>query len=178
MAEEEGRVLVVYASRCGSCAEIAEEVGRVISERWPAVDVAPVDRVKRLTGYSAVVLGTAIRMGKPLGEMQRFGRRNRRELGKVPVAVFSVGLAPKPGKAEGIVEADSFIEPFAETVHATTVAAFPGAVFPDRLPFPFNKAAENPEGGLAAGDYRDWNAVRSWATHTAGKLAQAAPSAV
>jgi menaquinone-dependent protoporphyrinogen oxidase len=54
------RILVAYASRAGSTAEVAEVIGRVLREGGPEVDVCPVGAVHSLAGYDALVLGSAI----------------------------------------------------------------------------------------------------------------------
>jgi menaquinone-dependent protoporphyrinogen oxidase len=54
------RILVAYASRAGSTAEVAEVIGRVLREGGPEVDVCPVGDVHSLAGYDALVLGSAI----------------------------------------------------------------------------------------------------------------------
>jgi menaquinone-dependent protoporphyrinogen oxidase len=54
------RILVAYASRAGSTAEVAEVIGRVLREGGPEVDVCPVGAVHSLAGYDALVFGSAI----------------------------------------------------------------------------------------------------------------------
>lgn len=81
-------LLVGYASRDGSTAEVAEAVGHVLRESGASVDVLPVDDLQSIAGYDAVVLGTAIWAGKPLPEMRRFVAEQQDALGRLPVACF------------------------------------------------------------------------------------------
>ncbi|MDZ4168277.1 MAG: flavodoxin domain-containing protein [Coriobacteriia bacterium] len=164
------KVLVVYATKCGTCGEIAEEVAKIIREAGAEVDVVRASKAPKLAGYDAVVLGTAIRMFKPLGEMRRFVSSRRSELTSKRVAVFSVGLAPKDDTPEAEAEATKFIAPLVEAVKPVIVAKFAGAIIPERLSFPFNRAAADPNGAMAAGDYRDWDAIRAWAVEAADAL--------
>jgi len=60
----EGKVLVAYASLCGSTAEVAEEAAHILEAHGADVRVCDVDDVTNLDDYGAVVLGTAIRMGR------------------------------------------------------------------------------------------------------------------
>ena len=62
------RILVTYATRAGSTAEVAAACAETLAARGYAVDVKPVKEKTQLTGYSAVVLGSAIRMGDWLPE--------------------------------------------------------------------------------------------------------------
>jgi menaquinone-dependent protoporphyrinogen oxidase len=54
------RVLVTAASRHGSTAGIAEAITRTLNERGIGADYRAVDQVASLTGYDAVVLGSAV----------------------------------------------------------------------------------------------------------------------
>ena len=58
------RILVTYASRAGSTAGVAEAIGKTLIERGAQVDMLPMQDVKDLTPYSAVVAGSAIRAAK------------------------------------------------------------------------------------------------------------------
>ncbi len=54
------RTLVAYASRTGSTAEIAAEIGKTLSACGFAVDVLPIREKPQLDGYQAVVIGSAV----------------------------------------------------------------------------------------------------------------------
>jgi menaquinone-dependent protoporphyrinogen oxidase len=60
----EKKVLVAYASKCGSTGETAKAVAEEIAARGKSVDVRPAENVKDISGYSAVVLGSAVRFGR------------------------------------------------------------------------------------------------------------------
>jgi flavodoxin len=81
-------VLVAYASREGSTAEIAETIGMVLREAGAEVDVLPVKEVHNLDGYDAVVLGSAVHIGKVLPEAVQFAKRHQPVLADLPVAYF------------------------------------------------------------------------------------------
>ena len=163
-------VVVAYASKCGSTAEVAQRIGTDLRTQGCEVQLSDVTKLKKLPECDAVVLGTAIRMGKPVGAMSRFVQRNLAALKRLPVAVFSVGIAVREGTPESRDEAMGHIRPMADKCVACDVATFAGAVFPDKLPFPFNLVASDPDGGLAAGDYRDWSAIGAWASGLSARL--------
>jgi menaquinone-dependent protoporphyrinogen oxidase len=164
-------IVVAYASKCGSTAEVAQRVGTKLRSQGYEVEVADVGKLKKLPECDAVVLGTAIRMGRPLGGMRRFVSRNLERLRSVPVAAFSLGMTLRDDTPENRAAAVSCIGPLAERCGARSVATFAGAVFPNKLPFPFSKAAENPDGALAAGDRRDWDAIEKWVGGLSSALA-------
>lgn len=58
------KILVTYASRAGSTAEVAEAIGKTLAETGVQVDVIPMQAVKDLSPYQAIVAGSAIRGSK------------------------------------------------------------------------------------------------------------------
>ena len=56
----------------GSTAEVAEAIGKTLSEGGMQVDVIPMTEVKDLSPYQAVVAGSAIRGSKWLPEAVQF----------------------------------------------------------------------------------------------------------
>jgi len=56
------QVLVAYASKHAATAGIAEKIGQVLREAGLPADVLPAGRVRDLTPYRAVVLGSAVYM--------------------------------------------------------------------------------------------------------------------
>ncbi len=54
------RILVAYASRKGSTAEIAQTIGRELILKGFAVDVSQMKSVASLAGYYVVVLGALV----------------------------------------------------------------------------------------------------------------------
>lgn len=160
------QILVVYASKCGSTAEVAKSIGNVLSQLGAVVTVLPTHQVRSLKGYNAVVLGTAIRMNKPLSEMRFFAYRFRRDLAKVPTAAFSVGLILREDTPENRAEAARFLAPLLERLaNNKSTATFGGKLDYQTLP-PFFRAvfSKDASGAMAEGDYRDWNAIHNWAT--------------
>ena len=67
-------VLVAAASKYGATAEIAEAIGRGLRETGVAADVRPVEQVGDLSGYTEVVLGSAVYVGRWLEPARRSSR--------------------------------------------------------------------------------------------------------
>ena len=57
-------VLVAYATKHGATAEIAEKVSQVLRQAGLRTDVLPADGVSDLAPYEAVVLGSALYIGR------------------------------------------------------------------------------------------------------------------
>ncbi|PKL55421.1 MAG: flavodoxin, partial [Methanomicrobiales archaeon HGW-Methanomicrobiales-6] len=74
------RILVAYATRYGSTAEVAEAIGEELRKAGITVDVQPVGEVQDLSPYRAAVIGSPIYMGKWLPESQVFIEKNQQYL--------------------------------------------------------------------------------------------------
>src|SRR5919198_1540223 len=87
------RVLVVAASRHGATEQIAAEIAKTLrytlSAQFPGafVDLRSAEQVATLTGYDAVVLGSAVYMGRWLPAAREFAERNAGALAAVAAAV-------------------------------------------------------------------------------------------
>jgi menaquinone-dependent protoporphyrinogen oxidase len=83
------RVLVAYASKNGSMAEIAEAIARELQRHGLEVDRLEADSVQDLEPYGAVVLGSAVYAKRWRGSARGFLRRHRAVLPSIPWWVFS-----------------------------------------------------------------------------------------
>jgi len=158
------RVLVAYATKCGSTAEVAQAVGRVLTEAGAEVTLAPVQKIKDLSPYTAVVLGTCIRMGKPVREALRFARRFQGVLNERPSALFSVGLSLREKTPENNQLAVEYVQPLREIFKPVSLGVFAGKVDHSKLGLPMRIVAQRDDtGALAEGDWRDWESIEDWA---------------
>ena len=80
------KVLVAYASVSGSTGEIADAIGKVLTECGAAVQVSHVRDVSGVVGYHAVVLGSSIRSGQWLPGALQFLDVFRALLSHIPVS--------------------------------------------------------------------------------------------
>lgn len=121
-----GKVLVGYVSKCGSTGEIAKALAEEIAARGSAVDVAPVEKVTDLTGYSAVVLGSAVRFGQWLAPAVDFAARFRETLGTMPVAIFTAHIMALGESEEDRAGRQAYIQPVLKVVTPVSTAFFAG----------------------------------------------------
>ncbi|TVZ07344.1 flavodoxin [Trebonia kvetii] len=96
-------VLVAYATRHGATAGIASRVAAALTAAGLPAEARPVEDVKDVEPYEAVVIGGAAYMFHWLRPAVTFARRHRKELAARPVWVFSSGplgteLVDKDGK--------------------------------------------------------------------------------
>ena len=156
------KVLVPYASWCGSAADVANEIGRVLSEKGEVVDVVRAKDVKDLGPYQRVVLGSAVRMGKWNPEAVDFVKRHQAALAQKSPAFFTVCLTLKDDTAENRAAVSAYTEPVRALVKPVKEGFFAGRLDYQRLNllvgFFMRKMIKAPEG-----DYRNWDAIRAWA---------------
>lgn len=164
------RVLVSAASRHGSTREIAERIGAVLRERSadapaPEVDVIPPDAVADVDGYDALVLGSAVYMGRWLDSALRLSRRYAQDRRDRPVWLFSSGPVGDPLKPDQQpVDVGSVVSVTRAREHRT----FAGVL--DRHRLSFGERAVVAALRAPYGDFRDWAAVEAWARDIAAGL--------
>ena len=164
------QVLVAYASKHGSTKEIAETIGRVLTEAGFAVEVLAADRVADVNAYQAVVLGSAVYIGSWRKAAARFLKDNEKALAERPLWLFSSGPT---GKGDPVELAKGWrfpnsLQPVADRIRPVESVLFQGAVDSNKLGFFARWAIKNVK--APSGDFRDWNAISAWAGKIAARL--------
>lgn len=152
--------MVAYATRAGSTGEVAEAIGEALGDAGSEVDVRLAKDGADVSPYQAVVLGSAIRVGKWLPEAVKFVEAHREALEQVPVAFFTVCMTMKDPTEENCLEVEGYTDPVREMVQPVDEGFFAGALDASKLSFVARlamKAMKAPEG-----NFRDWEAIRAW----------------
>lgn len=159
------KVLVTAASKHGSTTEIAEAIGRHLTDAGLTVEVTGPKQVHDLADYDAVVLGSAVYAGHWLDPAKELVERLRDALSSRPVWLFSSGpIGDPPAPEEDAVEVADIVEATGARDHCV----LPGNVDMERLRLPEKAIVRALR--VPVGDYRDWDAVATWATAIAGAL--------
>ncbi|MEO6043528.1 MAG: flavodoxin domain-containing protein, partial [Tepidiformaceae bacterium] len=99
------KVLVAYASKHGSTAEIARAIALDLRADGLAVDVQQAGDVSAVQPYDAVILGSAVYMGHWLDAARDLAAREAVALRQRDVWLFSTGPIGEPPKpAENAVD--------------------------------------------------------------------------
>jgi menaquinone-dependent protoporphyrinogen oxidase len=158
-------VLVTAATRHGSTMEIATIVAGILEDAGLETDVQPSSEVRSLDGYEAVVIGSAVYMGRWLEPARRLVERCTAQFAGRSVWLFSCGPLGEPPKPDP--------EPVdAERTRMATGAidhrVFPGRLVKTELGFAEKVAVA----GVRApyGDFRPWDDVMTWACGIADRL--------
>jgi menaquinone-dependent protoporphyrinogen oxidase len=161
------RVLVAYATRHGSTTGIAEALGAEMGGAGLDVDVRPMAEVDRLGNYQAVVLGSAVYVGRWLPEAVSFIEERAATLAERPVWLFSSGPVgepePKPaGDPEGVAE-------LVDLISAREHRVFAGKI--DRAELSLGEKVITSVVRAPEGDFRDFSAVASYARDIVAEMA-------
>jgi menaquinone-dependent protoporphyrinogen oxidase len=163
------RVLVAYASKHGSTAEIAERIGEVIGSDGHQVEVESVGAVGDLAPFDAIVLGSAVYGGRWRREARRLLRSLRAGLGERPLWLFSSGPVgedePDPSNRWHF---PTKVRKAGEALGAREQVVFSGRVPPEPSNFMERSMLKNtPE---EQRDCRDFEAIAAWAQGIAREL--------
>ncbi len=167
------RILVAYASKLGSTAEIAQVIGHMLEKNGADADIHMVTNVHGLDDYEAVVLGSAIRDGRPLPEVLRFVETHREALQRMPVALFIVCLTMRNDTEANRQVVDRYIEPLMNQLQPVDVALFAGRLDPKSIA-PLTRLKLKLM-RLPPGDFRKWYVISDWAATLAPLLLEPSP---
>ena len=164
------KVLVAYATKYGATGEIAEKIGEVLDQSGLQTDVLPVDGIRDLTPYKAVILGSAVYIGRWRKEAVKFLKANQKLLAELPVWLFSSGPVGEGDPVE-LLDGWRFPEgqqPIVDRIQPRDIVVFHGEVNVDKLNFIEKSMVKNIQSPV--GDFRDWDSIASWARSIAEEL--------
>jgi menaquinone-dependent protoporphyrinogen oxidase len=167
-------VVVVYASRYGATKGIAEFIAEKLRAQGVPAEARSVDSRPDPGQYDAVVLGSAVFLGRWMQSAVEFAERNREVLASRPVWLFSSGpLTLKDGVTvddPDVVPTD--IAALREAIHPRDHRVFFGALDPSTLGFAQRAMRKLPAARavLPEGDFRDWGNIEAWADGIAAAL--------
>jgi len=163
------RILVAYASEFGTTGEVAEVIGEALCQESNTVETKWIKNVKEdLNNYDAVIIGSAIQYDKWMPEATEFVTANRNILSNLPVAYFFTCLAlSKQGEKverQAMAYSDKLYA-LVPQVKPVSIGRFAGVLDYSKMSLGFRLIARGIFAilGVQEGDYRDWDAIRSWA---------------
>jgi menaquinone-dependent protoporphyrinogen oxidase len=162
------RLLIAYASRTGTTAEVAQALASALRAQGLAVDASPAARVAALDDYDAVLVGSAARFGTWLDEALAFLRRHRAALATRPVAFFTLHMQAAEASEAGRARRAAYTAAAHALATPRTEAFFLGALLPERLSFVDRIAVKLV--GAPLKDLRDWPAIDAWAQSLPAQL--------
>ena len=163
-------VLVTCASQHGATEEITQRIVDVLLASRLEVNLLRVEHVADPQHNQAVVLGSAVYIGKWRKEAVTFLGANEAQLAERPVWLFSSG---PPGEEDALQLTNGWrfpeaLQPIANRIGPRDIALFHGKVDMQVLSLLEKlmvKVIRAP-----VGDFREWDAIDSWATAIADAL--------
>jgi len=161
------KILVTYASRTGSTAQIAEAIFKTLVKNGEEAELLPMENVKDLSAYHAAIIGSPIRKSKWLPEAMQFLQDHRAELTRKRVATFTVCITIAMSTTERYQDAvKEWIAPVRVLTKPISEGLFAGRLDFEKSPWSLDTLLFRVAvalGILPKGDHRDWNAVHAWA---------------
>jgi menaquinone-dependent protoporphyrinogen oxidase len=164
------RILVSTASRHGSTTEVAGRIAETLRAGLGAgtvVEELPAAEAVDPASYDAVVLGSAVYLGRWLDDARKVAQRIAARPPR-PVWLFSVGPIGDPPKPD---EDPAEIADIVRATHARTHRLFAGRL--DRHRLGFGEKAVVMALHVADGDFRDLNTINAWGAQIAAELTKA-----
>jgi len=162
------RVLVAYASKAGSTAEVAALIARKLADTGLAVDLRRTRSVRSVDGYPVVVVGSANRAGHWLADASEFVKTHGKALAERKTAFFTLCMTLHEDTPANREKVAAYLKPVREVLEPDWNELFAGKMEYRRLAFVprlIVKAMKVPEG-----DFRDWAAIGSWADRLAREI--------
>lgn len=158
---DKSNILVVYATRSGSTAEVAETIAEEFRKNGATVDVFNAKDKPTVKGYSAVVIGSSIRFSSWLPEAVNFIKLNKEYLDNVPVAYFNCGIFIVQEDSTKQAEVKKYNNSAKAIVKPLAEMSFAGNIDMKKLGFVDRNITKAI--GISDGDKRDFASIRQWA---------------
>jgi menaquinone-dependent protoporphyrinogen oxidase len=164
------KVLVTYATKYGSTADIAARIGQVLSEAGLQNEVLPVNNTANSNDYDAIVLGSAVYDGQWRKEVAAFLKSNEQVLTGKPIWLFSSGPTGEGDPVEFLQgwRYPASLQPVIEHIKPRDITVFHGNIDISRLNFIQKLSIKNVKAPI--GDFRKWDDVNAWANSIADSL--------
>jgi menaquinone-dependent protoporphyrinogen oxidase len=150
------KVLVVYGSKRGGTAGLAQMVGNAFADRGWSVEVRDAALDLPLDDPDIVVVGGALYANRWHRDARHFVRRHERALAQMPVWLFSSGPLDDSARA-GDIAAVPGLQSIAARIEANGHMTFGGRLEPAPKGFVARAMAKK-----YAGDWRDPRQVEEW----------------
>jgi menaquinone-dependent protoporphyrinogen oxidase len=158
---------VAHASRMGSTAEIAQRIGEQLRGAGHDVDVRACAEALETSDYDAVIIGSALYVGRWLKEARRYLRSQSESLSRRPTWLFQSGPCGA-GFDLNAVQVPRAVRRLARLIGNASVTTFGGRLDRDLAPGRLSRWMAT---GSLAGDFRDWDLVRDWTGAVIAELA-------
>ena len=177
------KALIVYGTRYGAAASTSEEIAKVLRQEGLDAQVvnAKEEKVRDISQYTLVVVGSGIQINRWTGEPEKFLKQFQKQLAQKKVALFvCCGSASQENPDAAVDAKRKYLEEKAAKFNLQPIALglFGGVYNYNKEPWWAKKALEADRPRVEATykesepgvyDTRDWGAIRGWAKELAQK---------
>jgi menaquinone-dependent protoporphyrinogen oxidase len=183
------KALIVYGTRYGATGSTSEEIAKVLQEKGLEVKVvnAKKEKVKDISLFDLIIVGSGMQMGKWTGEPEVFLSQFQKELAAKKVAIFvssaAEALIEHENKTEEVKNNRKlYLEDKATKYNLQPVSmVILGGVWDfNKMNFLFRRTLASFKPKIEAAGYkeikpglydtRDWSAIRTWAAELAARV--------
>jgi menaquinone-dependent protoporphyrinogen oxidase len=162
------KILIAYASFCGSTGGVSEAISRDLCDQGAQVDVRLLKNLHDISSYDGVVLGSPVRQSSWLPEAIGFVRKNQERLSRIPVAYFLTCLTLYENTEENRKKARGYMNPVLKSVPSVQpidLGLFAGVLDYSKLNIIYRMIMKSKmkKQGVPEGDFRNWEAIHAWA---------------
>lgn len=167
MMTDNRKILIAYASHYNSTTGIADAIKEEFEKKGVHVDAKPIKDVWKLDQYDAVIIGSPIQYDKWIPETREFISTHQDILKQMPVAFFfscmALSLGTQKSKQQGQKYSDYLLNAFPQ-VSPVSIGQFAGVLNMTKMPIHLRLVFRilMIVTGVKEGDYRDWDAIRTW----------------
>lgn len=158
----EGKILITYASKHGSTAEIAEKIHSLVESNKLVCEIMPVDEVDDVSSYEVIILGSAVYIGQWRKSTIDFLKKNTHQLKNKKVWLFSTGPTGKGDPVE-LLKGWRYPDGLKDTIdriQPEDITVFHGMLDESKLNTLEKMTIKMVKAPL--GDYRDWQMIEDW----------------
>ena len=184
------KTLLVYGTRYGATATTAKEIARVLDEAGFDVKVANAkeEKIKDLSPYELVVVGTGLQFGRWTGEVEGFLKKHQKELVEKKVAIYVSTMKTvleREGKTKELIadrkmELDNKVAKYG--FNPISLGFFGGIIDFNKMGFLARKMGGSmkqrlekvgfKEAAPGVFELRDWEEIRLWVKDLANQARQ------
>jgi menaquinone-dependent protoporphyrinogen oxidase len=181
------KTLVVYGTRYGATTGTSEEIAKMLRENGFDVTVinAKKEKIKDISEYELIIVGSGMRMGKWTHEADNFLKKFQKELKQKKLAIFVSTMktvSEREGKTDDVAKMrkTALEEKVTEyNLHPIALGFFGGVLDYNKMGFFFKRTMgflkpqlekdgfEETQPDLY--DLRDWDEIRNWGKELVNK---------
>lgn len=166
----ENNILITYASKHGSTAEIAEKIYKILKEENLICDFQAVETVKDISPYHTIILGSAVYIGQWRKSTVKFLKKNEALLANKNIWLFSTGPTGEGDPIE-LLKGWKYPDALKDTIdkiNPEEITVFHGVLDETKLNTFEKMTIKMVKAPM--GDFRDWDEVNKWAKKIVSQL--------